>query len=311
MEPLALPRRGVGHDGGTAEGFASASHIRELLINGACADEFLTPESAAICARECAAGRAPVTMANAERAILARLRAMREEDFAPFDGGGEEMCIRDRLQPAFAKISEMGIRYSALPCHTVELADALNEALSAKWRDLRGIEVVSFGVSSVTANEEDEKMIKEMQRNAAFMDPTRAAAHLAGATGDAMKTAAANPNGAVGAFMGMGMAGGMTGNQMAGLYQQGAQMQQAAPAAPAAAGWTCACGQTGNTGKFCANCGKPAPVSVNEWTCSCGAKNTGKFCSECGKPAPAGEWTCDCGTKNSGKFCSNCGKPRA
>ena len=78
------------------------------------------------------------------------------------------------LQPAFAKISEMGIRYSALPGHTVELADALNEALSAKWRDLRGIEVVSFGVSSVTANEEDEKMIKEMQRNAAFMDPTRA-----------------------------------------------------------------------------------------------------------------------------------------
>ena len=216
------------------------------------------------------------------------------------------------LQPAFAKISEMGIRYSALPGHTVELADALNEALSAKWRDLRGIEVVSFGVSSVTANEEDEKMIKEMQRNAAFMDPTRAAAHLAGATGDAMKTAAANPNGAVGALMGMGMAGGMAGAQMGNLYQQGAQQQAAqAQAAPAAAGWTCACGQAGNTGKFCANCGKPAPAPANEWTCECGAKNTGKFCSNCGKPAPAGEWTCECGTKNSGKFCSNCGKPRA
>ena len=214
------------------------------------------------------------------------------------------------LQPAFAKISEMGIRYSALPGHTVELADALNEALSAKWRDLRGIEVVSFGVSSVTANEEDEKMIKEMQRNAAFMDPTRAAAHLAGATGDAMKTAAANPNGAVGAFMGMGMAGGMAGAQMGTLYQQGAQQQAAqAQAAPAAAGWTCACGQAGNTGKFCANCGKPAPAPATEWTCECGAKNTGKFCSNCGKPAPAGEWTCECGTKNSGKFCSNCGKP--
>ena len=211
------------------------------------------------------------------------------------------------LQPAFAKISEMGIRYSALPGHTVELADALNEALSAKWRDLRGIEVVSFGVSSVTANEEDEKMIKEMQRNAAFMDPTRAAAHLAGATGDAMKTAAANPNGAVGAFMGMGMAGGMAGAQMGTLYQQGAQQQaaqaQAAPAAaPAVQGWTCSCGQTGNTGKFCANCGKPAPAPANEWTCECGARNTGKFCSECGKPAPASAWTCDCGTVNKGKF---------
>ena len=94
LMPLALPRRGVGHDGGAVEGFASASRIRELLINGACADEFLTPESAAICARECAAGRAPVTMANAERAILARLRAMREEDFAPFDGGGEGLYHR-------------------------------------------------------------------------------------------------------------------------------------------------------------------------------------------------------------------------
>ena len=94
LMPLALPRRGVGHDGGAAESFASASHIRELLINGGSADEFLTPESAAICARECAAGRAPVTMANAERAILARLRAMREEDFAPFDGGGEGLYHR-------------------------------------------------------------------------------------------------------------------------------------------------------------------------------------------------------------------------
>jgi len=94
IAPLAILRKVVGHNGGAAKGFASASHIRELLINGACADEFLTPESAAICARECAAGRAPVTMANAERAILARLRAMREEDFAPFDGGSEGLYHR-------------------------------------------------------------------------------------------------------------------------------------------------------------------------------------------------------------------------
>ena len=35
-----------------------------------------------------------MTMANAERAILARLRAMREEDLAPFDGGGEGLYHR-------------------------------------------------------------------------------------------------------------------------------------------------------------------------------------------------------------------------
>ena len=113
IAPLAILRKVVGHNGGAAKGFASASHIRELLINGACADEFLTPESAAICARERAAGRAPVTMANAERAILARLRAMREEDFAPFDGGGEGLyhrfydAVPDMVAEAMREISKI------------------------------------------------------------------------------------------------------------------------------------------------------------------------------------------------------------
>ena len=59
------------------------------------------------------------------------------------------------LQPAFARISEKGVRYSAVAGHTAELADLLNDELSKKWRDLRGIEIVSFGISSIKANEED------------------------------------------------------------------------------------------------------------------------------------------------------------
>ena len=213
------------------------------------------------------------------------------------------------LQPAFAKIGETGIRYSQLPGHTMELADALNEVLSKKWRDLRGIEIVSFGVSSVTADEEDEKMLKELQRNAAFMDPTRAAAHLVGSQGDAMKMAAANKGGAAMAFMGMNMAGQAGGMNAQDLYAMG-QQQTAQPAASQPAGWTCSCGHTGNTGKFCAECGAPKPAPAEEWKCSCGAVNTGKFCGECGKPRPADEWTCSCGSVNKGKFCANCGNPR-
>lgn len=216
------------------------------------------------------------------------------------------------LQPAFAKIGENGIRYSQLPGHTLELADALNEVLSKKWRDLRGIEIVSFGVSSVTADEEDEKMLKELQRNAAFMDPTRAAAHLVGSQGDAMKMAANNQGGAAMAFMGMnmaGQAGGMNAGNLFAMGQQQAAQQPATPAAPA--GWTCACGHAGNTGKFCAECGQPKPAPAGEWKCACGAVNTGKFCAECGQPKPASdEWTCACGTVNKGKFCANCGTPR-
>ncbi len=223
------------------------------------------------------------------------------------------------LQPAFAKIGESGIRYSALPGHTMEMADALNEVLSKKWRDLRGIEIVSFGVSSVTADEEDEKMLKELQRNAAFTDPTRAAAHLVASQGDAMKMAASNTaTGPAMAFMGMNMAGQAGGMNAQSLFQMGQQQQMqqqqmqqqpAAPAAPAAGGWTCACGSV-NTGKFCANCGSPKPAPAGEWKCACGAVNSGKFCAECGSPRPAAEWTCACGAVNSGKFCANCGTPR-
>ena len=215
------------------------------------------------------------------------------------------------LQPAFAKISEQGIRYSALPGHTMEMADALNDVLSSKWRNLRGLEIVSFGVSSVKASEEDEAMLKELQRNAAFMDPTRAAAHLVGAQASAMQAAANNQNaGPAMAFMGMNMAGQAGGVNAQSLYQMGAQQQ----AAPAAAGWTCACGQSGITGKFCPNCGKPKPApapAAGSWTCSCGATATGKFCPECGMPRPADTgWTCSCGAVNKGKFCAECGKPK-
>ena len=222
------------------------------------------------------------------------------------------------LQPAFAKISEMGIRYSALPGHTMELADALNEVLSSKWKNLRGLEIVSFGVSSIKASEEDEAMLKEMQRNAAFMDPTRAAAHLVGAQASAMQAAANNQNaGPAMAFMGMNMAGQAGGVNAQNLYQMGAQQQaQQAAAQPAApAGWTCKCGKTGNTGKFCGECGSPKPVE-DSWTCACGAVNHGKFCAECGKPRPTGPAKCaGCGWEapegQHPKFCPECGKPFA
>ena len=225
------------------------------------------------------------------------------------------------LQPAFAKISEMGIRYSALPGHTMELSDALNDVLSAKWRDLRGIEIVSFGVSSVKANEEDEQMIKELQRNAALRNPTMAAAHLVGAQSAAMQSAAANEGaGPAMAFMGMNMAGAAGGMNAKSLFEMGQQQQPAqpqAPAAPAATAvppadtWQCSCGAA-VSGKFCPECGtkKPEPKpAADTWQCSCGAVVSGKFCPECGtkRPEQPDGWQCSCGAVNKGKFCPECG----
>lgn len=220
------------------------------------------------------------------------------------------------LQPAFAKISDMGIRYSSLPGHTMELADALNEVLSNKWRNLRGIEIVSFGVSSVKASEEDEKMLKDMQRTAVYSNPNMAAAYDVMARGDAMKTAAGNSAGAMTGFMGMNMAQGMGGSNAAQLFQMGQQQAaQASPAAaaPAAGSWKCSCGATA-TGKFCPECGAKKPEAAG-WKCSCGAVNQGKFCQECGARKPAGvpQYKCDkCGwvpedPKNPPRFCPECG----
>lgn len=231
------------------------------------------------------------------------------------------------LQPAFAKISAMGVRYSAVPAHTMELVDALNDALADKWASTRGIQVVSFAVNSISIPPEDEQMIKDLQKAAVMRDPNMRAANLTAAQADAMRTAAGNTAGAAVGFMGMGMAagaGGMNAQSIFGQADGGVPQSQypmaagggfATPGAPTGAGageWTCSCGAT-STGKFCPNCGSPKPESVaaGEWTCACGAKNTGKFCSNCGQPKPAADgWDCSCGAHNTGAFCSNCGTKR-
>ncbi len=227
------------------------------------------------------------------------------------------------LQPAMFKISQNNIYYAAIPAYTMQLADELNELLSSKWRDRRGVEIVEFGVSAVNATEEDEARITEYQRSTAMgRDANMLRGHMAGATAQAMNTAAANEAGAAMGFMGMGMAQNMMGNM--GGFMQGATTTQntmvnqqiggMGGAAPAQGGWKCECGAD-NSGKFCTNCGKPQPVPAAGWTCECGATNQGKFCQNCGKPKPAGAplYKCDkCGwtpedPANPPKFCPECG----
>ena len=230
------------------------------------------------------------------------------------------------LQPAFGRLGDLELRYSALPSHVRELTQAINEELSAEWKEKRGIAIWSFGMNSVAPTEEYQQMFKELQKAAVMRDPTMAAANIASARSDAMRMAASNEAGAMTGFMGMGMAANMGGANEQALFGMGQQQPQqaqpmyGAPAAPAAnapaaapaGSWTCSCGQV-NTGAFCSNCGtpKPAPApTASEWTCSCGQVNSGKFCQNCGSPKPAADWTCSCGQVNTGNFCQNCGSRR-
>ncbi len=230
------------------------------------------------------------------------------------------------LQPAFARISEMGVRYSAVPGHTREMAEALNEILSNQWAELRGIQVVSFGMNTIKASEEDEQMIKDLQRTAVMRDPNMAAASMVGAQASAMQAAASNEGGAMMGFMGLGMAnqaGGLNAQNLFAMGQQQAmaqqppiQQQQMQPQQPAPDpdAWSCQCGAR-PTGKFCPECGAQRPQAAAGWTCACGAVNKGKFCAECGAKKPEGArlYKCDkCGWEpddpaNPPKFCPECG----
>ena len=227
------------------------------------------------------------------------------------------------LQPAFAQLSSMEIRPNQMIAHTAELEGALNQVLSAKWSE-RGLRVVSVALSSVSLPEEDQKLIKDAQKTAMLRDPGMAAATLAGAQAEAMKAAAANENGAMNGFLGMGMAmNAGNGSNLGNLFAQAMQNKQTPPPPPSPApanpheasySWTCSCGNV-NTGKFCENCGLKKPETQKGWVCSCGHTNLGKFCSECGKkkPAEAPLYRCDkCGWEpldphHPPKFCPQCG----
>ena len=220
------------------------------------------------------------------------------------------------LQPALAKLSDKELRPNQIVAHNTELENAMNEALSVKWGQLRGLQVVSIALGSVTLPPEDAEMIKQLQRTAVLQNPMMAGATLVGAQADAMKTAAANEAGAMTGFMGMGMAmnagGGMNAQNLFAMGQQ-QQSQQVQQPAPNASGWTCKCGTTA-TGKFCPECGSPKPAE-DGWICACGSVNKGKFCQNCGAKKPEGAplYRCDkCGwepedPRNPPKFCPECG----
>ncbi len=227
------------------------------------------------------------------------------------------------LQPGFANLSNEGVRPSAIPAHVNELCAYMDAELSPKWTKLRGISIVSVAINSVTLPDEDAKLIRDLQSSAIMRDPTMAAAQLTAAQAQAMRTAAANANGAMTGFMGMGMAMQQGGVNAQDLYKMG-QMQSQGPSEKTNANtatsqsskntWKCSCG-TLNEGKFCTECGKKKPEVKEGWTCSCGTLNRGNFCTECGKHRPKESplYVCDkCGwvppdPHHPPKFCPECG----
>ena len=221
----------------------------------------------------------------------------------------------DALQSAINQMSVDGVRISAITSKSRELSKYMADVLDADWNDLRGIEVCSVGLASISYDDESKALINMRNKGAMMSDPTIREGFVQSSVAQGMQAAGSNTSGAANAFMGMGMGMNAAGGFMNAASQtNAAQMaqqqaaQQAAQQNQAANGWKCSCG-TVNTGNFCSGCGSKKPENTS-WTCSCGTTNTGRFCSNCGSPKPAGEWVCSCGTKNTGNFCSGCGAKR-
>lgn len=214
------------------------------------------------------------------------------------------------MMQALSVLSSQGVSYNQIGMKLMELTQNVRDATEQNWQR-RGFTITSVGMGPVTISDEAKELLKERLKADTMLGGDVQRAMMAGAVGRSMEAAAGNAGGAAIGFYGMNAAQ----SAGAGILGQFAPHPSPAATAPATvtAGWTCTCGNAGNTGKFCSQCGKqkPAPAQGAGWTCSCGQSgNTGKFCGNCGKSAPQADWTCSCGNVNSAgtKFCGNCGK---
>ena len=207
----------------------------------------------------------------------------------------------EAFQTAINQLSADGVRISYVPSKGRELGAYMAQTLDEEWNRMRGMEIQSVGIASISYDEESQKLINMRNKGAMMGDPSVREGYVQSSVAEGLKAAGSNSAGSMAGFMGMGFGmqagGGFMGAASASnLQQMGMNRQQQPQGQPQ---------------------GQPAGGSVAQsqgdgWFCpNCGTQNFGKFCSECGTPRPApSSWTCSCGAVNTGKFCTECGKPR-
>lgn len=247
----------------------------------------------------------------------------------------------EAFQTSVNQMSADGTRISFVTSKSRELGRYMADTLDEEWNKLRGMEIQSVGIASITYDEESQNLINLRNKGAMMGDPGIREGYVQSTIAEGLKNAGSNSAGSLAGFMGMGFGmqtgGGFMGTasntnmqQMqnqgnwsaAGAQQAGMNPGPGVPAGARQTGMDPGPGAPGGTARAGMNPGAGAPVGTAQsgvnpgpgtagWYCpNCGTPNSGKFCSECGNPRPAADWTRSCGTVNSGKFCSECGKPR-
>lgn len=209
----------------------------------------------------------------------------------------------DALQSTMNQMSIDGTRISHVASKGRELSRYMATTLDEEWRQKRGFEVQSVGISSISYDDESKELINMRNRGAMLGDPSVREGYVQGSVARGLEAAGSNEGGATGAFLGMGLGMQATGGFMGAASQsnqnqmqqqqaqqqqnQQAQQQQNQPVQQATPGnnWFCTeCGAQ-NSGNFCAECGNKKPVMPTSQCSNCGFKpdgDTPKFCPQCG-----------------------------
>ena len=162
-----------------------------------------------------------------------------------------------KVSEAIANImANENISFNKIQTKKSAVTDEMNNLLDAEWHQKYGIVVEDVSLR-INASEESAKIIRDM--DAKVTEATRMGqvysqnmqGAMAAATGEAMKTAAGNENGAMMGFAGLNMAQGAG----AGVMGAVANMPSQPAAAPAGAKFCPNCGTPTNGAKFCPNCG--------------------------------------------------------
>lgn len=190
----------------------------------------------------------------------------------------------EALNAALNKMSVDGIRVSHVASKSRELSQYMANELDASWKDMRGLEVQSVGIASVSYDEESKELINMRNKGAMLGNPSVREGYVQGAVARGIEAAGSNKAGSAQAFMGMGVGMNGAGSFMATASEINRRQMETDKSTAPVGGWTCSCGNV-NTGKFCSECGSKKP------------ENKGNFCTNCGAKIPAGA-----------KFCSECGQ---
>lgn len=164
------------------------------------------------------------------------------------------------LQTSINQMSADGTRISHVTSKAMELGRYMANVLDEEWNKMRGMEIQSVGIASVSYNEESQKLINMRNEGAMLSDEKIARGYMVGNMARGMEAAGSNKSGSMNGFLGMGMGMNMGGNILGQMPVE--NNTQAQPNVPQAAvskeaeTWTCECGQV-NSGKFCPECGKP------------------------------------------------------